>query len=99
MHLTYDDKGHRFDPECLLVEKDLLAPMFDQETNPTYSVQSSRIDAELKDFSEALNRYYELVINWKAIETYVHPKIFKWDQKWVEGVPHPMSPTPTPEKS
>lgn len=97
LHLHYDGDG--MDPESFLVERDLLAPLFDQQSNPLYRVQSYRIEAEFKDFNEALNRYYELVINWKGIETYVHPRIFKWDKKWVEGVPHPMSPTPTPGKS
>lgn len=87
-HLYYDEAGK--DPESFLVERDLLAPLFDSHTNPTYRVQSARVDAEFRDFGNALDRYYELVINWKAIETYVHPKIFRYDKKWVEGVQRPL---------
>jgi len=88
-HLYYDDKD-RCDPETYLIEKDLLAPLFDSMANPKYTVESSRISAEFNDFGEALGRYYELAINWKATETYVHPHIFKWDKKWAEGVQLPL---------
>lgn len=87
-HLYYDDSGK--DPESFLVERDLLAPLFDSMTSPMYRVQSARVEAEFKDFGDALDRYYELVINWKATETYVHPKIFKYDKKWREGVQYPL---------
>ncbi len=74
------------DPERYLIERDILAPLFDQEAHPLYSIRAPRLEVELKDFGEALDRYIELVKNWKATETYVHPGIFRWDEKWVEGV-------------
>jgi hypothetical protein len=88
-HLYYDEVGK--DPESFLVEPDILAAIFDSTARPTYKVEAvGRINAELDDFRAALDRYYELVINWKGIEVYVHPKIFRYDKKWVEGVQHPL---------
>ena len=50
-HLYYDEVGK--DPESFLVERDLLAPLFDSFTSPMYRVQSGRIDAEFRDFGTA----------------------------------------------
>lgn len=88
-HLYYDDNGG-LRPEGYLIEKDILAPIFDSVANPKYTVKTGRIDAEFSDFGEALERYYELVINWKGVESYVHPDIFRYDRKWVEGVQRPL---------
>lgn len=84
-HVFYDDVAG-YSPETHLIEKDILAPLFDQVANPKYTVRAPRIDAELSDFAEALERYYSLVRNWKGTETYIHPGVFRFDQKWVEGV-------------
>lgn len=88
-HLYYES-GDGIDPTTYLIEKDILAPLFDSLATPKYTVESWRVNAEFRDFNEALERYYQLVINWKAIESYVHPTIFKWDKRWVEGVQHPL---------
>jgi len=88
-HLYYESKDG-LDPETYLIEKDILAPWFDSMANPKYTVQSARVHAEFNDFGEALERYYQLAINWKAVETYVHPLIFKWDKRWAEGVQYPL---------
>jgi len=88
-HLYYDS-ADGLDPESYLIEKDILAPMFDSMASPKYTVNSARVSAEFSDFGEALERYYQLAINWKATETYVHPRIFKWDKRWEEGVQYPL---------
>lgn len=83
-HLYYDDvPGHP--PERYLVEKELLAGLFDQIANPKYVIKAPRLDIELGDFETAITRYYDLVRNWRATETYVHPTIFRYEPKWVEG--------------
>jgi hypothetical protein len=83
-HLYYDEvPGHA--PENYLIEKDILAPLFDQVAKPKYLIKASRLDIELDDFETAITRYYDLVRNWKATETYVHPTIFRYEPKWVEG--------------
>lgn len=86
LSMVYDESSKQ-DPEAMLIEKDLLAPMFDLMAKPTYYVKTSRIDAELHDFNDALARYYELVRNWKSTEDYVQPVIFRWHDRWTEGVP------------
>jgi hypothetical protein len=88
-HLFYDTNDGA-DPEALLIEKDLLAPLFDTMALHKYTVECRDIRGEFPSFGDALARYYELVINWKAIETYVHPVIFRWDKKWREGVQYPQ---------
>jgi hypothetical protein len=72
------DPACRMDPEAMLIEKDLLAPMFESIANPTYKIETSRIKAEFKSLTDALERYRELAANWKAKEVFKHPKIFRW---------------------
>jgi len=72
------DPSCSMDPETMLIEKDLLAPLFDSTAHPTYRVQSGRIDAVFDSFTDALDRYMALVRNWNAKETFKHPKIFRW---------------------
>jgi hypothetical protein len=86
-HLYYEGD---LKPEDFLIERDVLAAFFDSCSNPLYVVECGTIHAEFVDFRQALERYYELVVNWKGVETYVHPKIFYWDQRWVEGVQRPL---------
>jgi hypothetical protein len=86
-HLIYEGE---LDPNNFLTEKDLLAPLFDSMANPLYTVHCRDIRGEFRSFGDALGRYYELVINWKAVESYVHPEIFRWDVRWVEGVQYPL---------
>ncbi len=84
-HIYYDDV-HGYSPDTHLIEKDILASLFDSVANPKYTIRAPRLEIELKDFGEALERYYQLVRNWRATETYIHPTIFRYDQRWVDGV-------------
>jgi len=72
------DPSCKMDPESMLIEKDLLAPMFDSTAHPVYRVTSGRIDAVFDSFEDALNRYKEITENWKAHEVFKHAKIFRW---------------------
>jgi len=73
------DPACNMDPEAMLIEKDLLAPLFDSTVHPLYKVESSdKIRAEFDSFTDALDRYRELVRNWNAQETFKHAKIFRW---------------------
>jgi hypothetical protein len=77
-----------YEPESMLIEKDLLAPMFDSAVEPVYTVVTGQIRGRFAGalgFEDALNRYLELVRNFKATEDYIHPEIFRWHRKWVEG--------------
>lgn len=87
-HLKYDTTS-KLVPYRFLVERDLLAPFFDQEAHPVYEVKAPRIAAEFGSYGEALDRYLEIVRNWKVTESYVHPKIFRGQKPWVEGEPCP----------
>lgn len=78
-----------YDPS-MLVEKDLLAPMFESAVRPVYTVVTRNIRGSFTGslgFKDALNRYLELVTNFKATEEYIHPDIFPHERKWVEGKP------------
>lgn len=83
-HVYYDEVPG-YAPDTHLIEKDILAPLFDSVANPKYTVRAPRIEVELADFGAALERYYDLVRNWKATETYIHPHVFRFDKRWVEG--------------
>lgn len=88
LHLLYD-KCYGLDPERYLIERDLLATVFDQEVRPKYQLNAPRVRAVIEDFQTALDRYFELLRNWRASESYVHPKIFRDEKPWVDGAPQP----------
>lgn len=73
-------------PEDYLIEPDLLGPFFDSMANSIYTVQTERVQADFPHFNEALQRYLELVRNWKATEIHVHPRIFRGEPWYREGV-------------
>jgi len=72
------DPSCNMDPEAMLIEKDLLAPLFDSTAHPTYRVEAARIKAEFDSFTDALDRYRDIAKNWNANETFKHAKIFRW---------------------
>ena len=88
LHMKYDTAS-KLDPFRFLIERDLLAPFFDQEAHPVYVVEAPRIRAEFDSYGDALDRYLELVRNWRVTESYVHRRIFRGEQPWVDGRPSP----------